>query len=54
MDELKSMQYFISEEFLKNLEEKEKELKEKIHPIEENEVENKNCSDDEQCLMCGS
>jgi len=53
MDELDLMQYFISEDFLKKIEEEEKKLKEENRHVEDNEAVDNNCSNDEGCLMCG-
>ena len=54
MEDFYLMQDFLSEEFLSNLEESEKQLKKENKPIEPDEIEDENCSDDDSCLMCGS
>ena len=54
MEDFYLMQDFLSEEFLSNLEESEKQLKKENKSIEPDEIADENCSDDDGCLMCGS
>jgi hypothetical protein len=55
MNEIDLMQDFISKDFLKNLEEQEKNLKNKQKILElEKEEDQEECSEDLECLMCSS